>query len=74
MLYGNHVTQPELFPLNFSVLASNKNLLDYAVKHLLPNITLPTSLLVFPSDEEQLKNTAQQLNTSHACASLGIDC
>lgn len=41
---------------------------------LLSDITLPTSLLLFPSDEEQLKNTAQQQNASfHAHASFGID-
>lgn len=74
-LHGNHVTQPEPFPLNFSVLAFNKNPLDYAVKDLLSEITLPTSLLVFPSDEEKPKNTAQQLNTSSlAHALLVIDC
>lgn len=74
-LCGNPVTQAEPFPLNFSVLPFNKNALDYAVKDLLSGITLPTSLLVLPSNEEQLKNTAQQPNTSfYACASLGIDC
>lgn len=56
-------------------MAFNKNPLDYAVKDLLSDITLPSSLLVFPSDEGQPENTAPQLNSSlHARASRGIDC
>lgn len=39
-LQGNHITQLEAFPLHYLVLFFNKNLVDYAAKHLLFDVSL----------------------------------